>query len=420
MVDKTCQNMLLSNNCQKKGGKIMRNVVIRSLRIYRRAKRRNGKAIYALCHYTLCSFLPITVIKEVVAEAKEFSEAREMQQAVQQDLQQSETYSMDSFLENIAEVVKQAYEEEKNQNLDELIPYFTSLANFYEVDQTVISSLFLENEEKIIQSFDPEMVFLEILEQQLDRSNIPVTSTFLQKSSESGKQVIAKAKNSEIGAMYQKYAKMYGVDMNLLMAQAMQESGLAHDDFNPEGAYGISQIEHTLFGETISAYNYETGQMEELAITEEGALDLETNIRYGAARMQEQLRQYHNNVYIALQAYNYGLIMNDLLAGYAEERGLTLDQVTTNLNDFGWLEKVEDLHFYPQKYIEWEYETYGDNEYLANIMRYVDTDLFINKDENGFDVLTNLKNNQSIRLDGQAIRNYVAHFENSVEQGKSK
>lgn len=415
MVDKICRNVLLLNNCQKKGEKVMRNAVIRDIKVYQSGKRRKKKAIYALCHYTLFAFLPVTIIKEVVAEAKEFNEAQ------QEIMENEESYSVDTLLRSLTEVVNQAYEvEEKEANYDELIPYFTSLASFYGVDQASISSLFLENEEEIIHSSDPEMIFLEVLEQNLDRSKIPVTSSFLKNSSESGKQVIEEVKNSSIGVMYQKYAQMYGVDVNLLMAQAMQESGLVHDDFNPEGAYGISQIEHTLFGSTISAYNYETGQMENLEVTEEGAMDLETNIRYGAARMQEQLRKYHNNVYIALQAYNYGPIMNDLLTLYAKEQGCTVDQVTTNLNDFGWLEKVEDLHFYPQNYIEWEYETYGDNEYLSNIMRYVDTDLFMNKDENGFDVLTNLKNNQSIRLDGQAIKNYTEQLDKQQENVKRK
>lgn len=290
--------------------------------------------------------------------------------------------------------------------------YIDSVADFYGVDKKIIASIFediTENQSKeLIKDPEPELSVINQINEEIENKNVVTSTSSIFDFSSKGSDKINEIKTSEVGALYEKYGKMYGIDPNLLMARDMQESGLNHNIFNPHGAYGISQIEHTLFNSQVSVFNYETNSYETFVITEEGACDLETNIKYGAAKMQERLRSYGYNIFISLQAYNYGPSMNFVLENYALEKGITKEDVLANKDDFGWLKYVDDLHYNPSNYLSnWEYQTYGDNEYINHVMRYIPEDILVIKDENGNDIIYNLQTNKILNLEETGLTNYV-------------
>ena len=107
--------------------------------------------------------------------------------------------------------------------------------------------------------------------------------------------------------IFEKYAKRYGLDTDLLMAMASQESSGKHYENLPSGsAYGIMQIENVNLNSTIKAYNFEEGKVDKFHITKDNVKDLDTNIRIGAMMLRERLDTYNNNIPLAIQSYNYG------------------------------------------------------------------------------------------------------------------
>lgn len=182
-------------------------------------------------------------------------------------------------------------------------------------------------------------------------------------------------------ASFTKYGEMYGVDPKLLFAIACQESSLKHQANIPKDgksfnkpAIGICQIEN-LPAHDISAYNYITDCVDTLTLSLENMCDYDMNIQACAMKMQKNIINYHGNIYLALQRYNYGSIARFAVSEYANEIGSTDDLVKENYKDCGWIKYVHDIHNNPKKYYsEWEYDTYGDPNYINNVLRYFDSD----------------------------------------------
>ncbi len=173
--------------------------------------------------------------------------------------------------------------------------------------------------------------------------------------------------------IFEKYANIYGVDPNLLMAIAAQESGGDHYNNLDNGpACGIMQIEKSVhIGEIVTAYNFETGEYDTFEITEENIKDIDTNIRIGAMILRDCIRSSHHNIFIALQTYNFGYgNMNKVLRAYEEAESISKDQAMDNRTNNGWLKyrNVVDV---------------GDDEYLEHVLSYMGTNEITIKDSNG-------------------------------------
>lgn len=175
--------------------------------------------------------------------------------------------------------------------------------------------------------------------------------------------------------LFELYGKRYGVDPYLLLAKAAQESGGRHEENKKSsGGYGLMQIEspgRVITG--VKALNFETGKVEHMVISGPGDVDsVEDNIRAGAMITASRLKDWNYNIAIGMQAYNFGTpAMNKVIEEYARRIGSTKEQVVANHGDTGWQEVVMDLHKNPQKYISnWPHKTYGDPNYLQNVMRY--------------------------------------------------
>jgi Soluble lytic murein transglycosylase and related regulatory proteins (some contain LysM/invasin domains) len=183
--------------------------------------------------------------------------------------------------------------------------------------------------------------------------------------------------NSDAYDYFIKYGEMYGIDPFILMAKAVQESSLSHNACLPGGAnyngngVGICQLENPDNRELV-AHNYITGEDDVMYVTMDNAKDLEKNIQMGAMNFQRCLERCNGNILLAIQSYNYdpGMI-NRIINIYAEQIGVSADSVKSNYADTNWLSIVDDVHNNPNKYISnWRYSTYGDNNYISNVLRY--------------------------------------------------
>lgn len=175
---------------------------------------------------------------------------------------------------------------------------------------------------------------------------------------------------------FQEYGKDFVKDPYLLLALALGESTLNHNDTLPFGKYyngcatGIMQIENTNINSSITAYNYQTNQNETVTITSENIQDYDTNVKIGAMMLQNCLDKYKGNIYLSIQSYNYGTSMVDwIVKMYAKKLGITPEEVMSNYDDLGWMDIVRDVHDNPKKYIpEWQYDTYGCAVYVDSIL----------------------------------------------------
>lgn len=173
---------------------------------------------------------------------------------------------------------------------------------------------------------------------------------------------------------FEKYGERYGVDPYLMVAIAAQESSGLHDEHKRNyGGYGLMQIENP--GRTIksaTAFNVLEGREETMIINgPQDVDDVEDNIRAGAMLLAGRLKNYKYNIYVGLQAYNYGPGgIGAVLDLYGTETGKTRDEILSNPQDLGWMEYRMEVHQNPTKYFEWTSSTYGDPNYVENVMRY--------------------------------------------------
>lgn len=172
------------------------------------------------------------------------------------------------------------------------------------------------------------------------------------------------------------YAEMYGIDPWLLLALAYQESNLCHESNLPGGSHynghgvGLTQQESPNEEKFVTAYNYQTKSYDTIGVNMENACNLKTNIQICTMKLQCYLLDRNNNVFLALQTYNYGTPMvNRALKLYANETGKTIEQITNDKSDTGWLKYIEDIHNFPQRY-GLAYKNYGDDKYIEHVLRY--------------------------------------------------
>ncbi len=223
---------------------------------------------------------------------------------------------------------------------------------------------------------------------------------------------------TEEGKMIVETANKFGVDPYLLIAKGMTESSLDHNSCIPGGSryngYGVGAFQlESPDGRIVTAWNFENGSEESLAITMENACDFEKNVQGAAMYLQNRLNLYHGNIYLALQSYNYGqAMMKIIIHDYAKQMGISEEEVINNQNDLGWLDIVKDVHERPNSYYYrvildldendpnviaeakkncvWTSGKYGNDHYIADVLSYYVGIKSQNKDLNGTDIVTDL------------------------------
>ena len=156
----------------------------------------------------------------------------------------------------------------------------------------------------------------------------------------------------------ERYANMYGISPEVILAIATQERGVHSDTIDSGGAIGLMQVQASVWdGKDLEVYNYETNSKEKIHITLDNLRDVSFNIRVGCAIFQEYLNQMQGNYPLAIQTYNMGPgSVNKILNAYCLSSGKTKDEVIKS-DDLGWLEYRNSS--YP-----------GDPSYLEHVLRY--------------------------------------------------
>ena len=181
--------------------------------------------------------------------------------------------------------------------------------------------------------------------------------------------------------LFIKYGNMYGVDPNLLMAMAAQESAGNHYD-NLKGNYGIGimQIEKSAhLGSTLKAYNFETGEIDSIKVTQDAIEDLETNIQLGTIILRNNIEANNYNIALALQSYNFGPgNMSKVLNNCCESEGLTKGDLKSNFTNPEWMRYRNTI-------------SVGDSKYVEHVFSYIPNNTIIStKDRDG--------NNHSLKI----------------------
>ena len=180
-------------------------------------------------------------------------------------------------------------------------------------------------------------------------------------------------------------AKKYGLDPNLVLAIATHERGVHSDMVDSGGGIGLFQIQvrggWNWSGQTISAYNFETGEYDNVTITEDSVSDVFENIKVGCMMIQNSLAKYNYNIALAITAYNYGdNYLEKVINTCSMETGFSTSELK-DMNNLEWLSYRDII-------------SGGDTHYLENVCKYIpnDTVLSFKNINNGEDVFIKYEN----------------------------
>lgn len=312
-------------------------------------------------------------------------------------------------------------EEEKESILDR---YISKVSSFYQLKPEFTEELVAEHVEEILSYDDIEKGMILTVgkyapQNEMEENQFAAGTRYDQEMMDS-------FKDSYAGQVMVETTQRFGIDPALLMALCKQESNLDHEHHLPTDpeyggtAYGITQQEYTKWehGEselTGNTYTENGIGKESVWVSEDTAMDIDGNIKMGTIYLQQSLKQYHYNLFLALQGYNYGTAMMDIVIQlYANELGISKEQVMENYNDFGWMKYVEMIHHDPSDYIDGEWEgTYGDSEYISHVLSYVGKDTIYIETEDGL-LLYRLKNMQTMMLQNDSLT--VASHQSEQQQ----
>lgn len=161
--------------------------------------------------------------------------------------------------------------------------------------------------------------------------------------------------------LFEKYANMYGVDKNLLIAIASQESSGDHYNHLEGGpAIGIMQIEKSAnLNQTIEVYNFDLGRKESVEITLDKLQDIEQNIKIGAMLLRYSIVYSDYNIPIGIQNYNFGFgNMGKVLQACSINENVSEDSLRNSQTNNSWLEYRNTV-------------SAGDPQYIEHIFSYI-------------------------------------------------
>ena len=188
--------------------------------------------------------------------------------------------------------------------------------------------------------------------------------------------------------IFDKYGHEFGIDSNLLIALATNESSGIHDIDYDEPDIGIMQIEWSVWlNKKVKAYNYEKNEFDSLIITNDVIESLEGNIKAGTMILQENIKKtvrygYDDKLINAsdilpysLQRYNMGVgnmqkllrmggdwkdNRNEITAGDSKyfEHVLAYLKLLDNGEDI----KINSFDEDTKEIKEWNFEVYDTNK----------------------------------------------------------
>ena len=197
--------------------------------------------------------------------------------------------------------------------------------------------------------------------------------------------------------IFEKYGNAFGIDPKILVAIAMQESSLRHNNTLPGSSNynsystGMFQISVCYYDKEITAFNYEKNDYETIFCTKKSLEDLETNVKTACMLLQGRLKMYNGNIFLAIQSYNYGeTMLNSILSFTAQELNCDNSDITNDYQNISWHKHVKEAHNNPGRYMNGYNAPYGDGEYIFHVLNYCVNDTITYK-YNGEDKILDLK-----------------------------
>ena len=171
------------------------------------------------------------------------------------------------------------------------------------------------------------------------------------------------AKTRRYKNIFNTYGNIYGIDPNLLIAQATQESGgdISVNFNQPD--IGIMQIEWKVWiGDKISAYNYKTRKFDTVKITKDNLCDLDSHIKIATMILQSNINA----------TYKFGYKLKkipetDILAYSLQRYNMGAGTMIKLLNK----EKETGKDWKSNRSVDPQ-ENGGDPEYFENVMKNLD------------------------------------------------
>ena len=240
-------------------------------------------------------------------------------------------------------------------------------------DHEIINDLELVNNDinEIIDSGKIEITNNELIGKSISTDILELNNVFTFDYEDRSQSEKASTTRELYSDVITKYANMYGLPSNLMIAIATQESGIHSTEVSPGGGAGLFQIQVEngwgWLGRNIVAYNFETNQMEEITIGGEFGdknmlLDLEYNIKVASMIMAYDLAYCDYDIIAALQTYNSGTKVSVLKDEYGNNWTEYRDSLA---GDKEYIEHV--LSFLPKEDRVLEYKDANGKEYSLQI-----------------------------------------------------
>ena len=238
------------------------------------------------------------------------------------------TFEKDELTEDIPIAIK-----ETNEDLT-----LTQDAVITNTDNVIIDEEYLYEDDKPVYSFDYE-----------DRSN-------------SEKSNYAKENYTDL---VNKYATTYGLDSKLVMAILTQENAYNEINNSNIGANGVMQIESIWNGYEISAYNYETGNVDKERIDSSSLVNPEYAIKIGCMILNNQYMTLYNKYYL-----NGNITKDEVIIATVISYNKGITAICNLINNYG-----KDFTSHISETLG------GDNDYLKHVFSYLE-DMSIIKIQN--------------------------------------
>ena len=238
------------------------------------------------------------------------------------------TFDKDELTEDIPLAIK-----ETNEDLT-----LTQDAVIANTDNVIIDEEYLYEDDKPVYSFDYE-----------DRSN-------------SEKSNYAKENYTDL---VNKYATTYGLDSKLVMAILTQENAYNEINNSNIGANGVMQIESIWNGYDISAYNYETSNVDKERIDSSSLANPEYAIKIGCMILNNQYMTLYNKYYL-----NGNITKDEVIIATVISYNKGITAICNLINNYG-----KDFTSHISETLG------GDNDYLKHVFSYLE-DMSIIKIQN--------------------------------------
>lgn len=199
-------------------------------------------------------------------------------------------------------------------------------------------------------------------EEYLYDDDMPVYSFDYEDRSNSEKSNYAR---ETYGDLVSKYATTYGLDSKLVMAILTQENAYNEINNSNIGANGVMQIESIWNGYDISAYNYETGNVDKERIDSVSLANPEYAIKIGCMILNNQYATLYNKYYL-----NGTITKDEVIIATVISYNKGITAICNLINNYG-----KDFTSHISETLG------GDNDYLKHVFSYLE-DMSIIKIQN--------------------------------------